>query len=175
VKLVDSGRRRREAERLEEDDDMANVKGVPEGFHAITVQLAVEGAAEAIEFYKKAFGAQEIARAPDPTGKKVWHAHLKIGDSAIFVNDVFPDMGGRPFPAQMWFYSENVDGAFKRAVDAGAKVMMPVSDMFWGDRLGKVGDRWGNEVNLAQRIRNLTPDEMKKAQDEFVANIKKGK
>src|SRR4051812_26797759 len=129
---------------------MANVKAIPEGFHTITPSLALEGASDAIEFFKKAFGAEELTRAPDPSGKKIWHADLKIGSSHLFVNDVFPDMGGKPRSASLWLYFENVDAAFKRATEAGAKVAMPPMDMFWGDRMGQVTDRWDNQWTLAQ-------------------------
>jgi PhnB protein len=152
---------------------MSKVKAVPEGLHTVTAALAVDGASDAIAFYKKAFGAEEVSRAPDPSGKKIWHAQIRIGDSQIFVNDVLPEMGGGPGSARLWIYVENVDSLFKRAADAGAVVKMPLADMFWGDRIGCVVDKWGNEWNLAQHIKDLTPDEMKKAQDAFVAGMKK--
>jgi uncharacterized glyoxalase superfamily protein PhnB len=138
-------------------------KPIPEGLHSVTPQITIDGCAEAIEFYKKALGATEVSRAPDPSGKKVWHAQLLIGNSAIFVNDAFPDMGGGATPTSMWLYSADADGAFKRAVDAGAKVLMPVSDMFWGDRMGTVADKWGNKWTFAQRVKELSPEEMRKA------------
>jgi len=148
-------------------------KGLPEGMHTLTAQIAVDDASAAIAFYKRAFGAEEVSRAMDPSGKKVWHAAIRIGDSTLFVNDIFPDMGGGAQLAQLWIYGENVDSAFKRAVDAGCKVTMPLADMFWGDRLGAVVDQWGVKWNLAQRTKELTPAEMKKAQDEFVASMKR--
>jgi PhnB protein len=147
-------------------------KAVPEGLHTVTAQIAVDGAAAAIEFYKRAFGAEEVSRAMDPSGKKVWHASIRIGNSQLFINDVFPDMGGVQL-GQFWIYGENVDAAFKRAVDAGCKVAMPLADMFWGDRLGAVVDQWGVKWNLAQHTKDLTPQEMQKAQDAFVASMKK--
>ncbi len=150
------------------------VNPIPEGLHTLTPQLSVDGAAEAIEFYKKAFGAVEVSRAPDPSGRKIWHASLRIGNSVFFVNDTFPEVGGKAQPTSMWIYLEGVDAAFKRAVDAGAKVSMPLMDMFWGDRMGKVEDRWGNSWSIAQHTKDLTPEQMKKAQDEFVAQMKKG-
>jgi PhnB protein len=148
-------------------------KAVPEGMHTVTAQIAVDNASAAIEFYKRAFGAEEIMRAMDPSGKKVWHASIRIGDSVLFINDIFPDMGGGAQLGQFWIYGENVDGAFKRAVDAGCKPTMPLADMFWGDRLGAVEDQWGVKWNLAQHTKDLTPAEMKKAQDAFVASMKK--
>jgi len=138
-------------------------KAIPEGLHSVTPQLTIDGCAEAIEFYKKAFGAVEVQRAPDPSGKKVWHAQINIGDSAIFVNDTFPDMGSGPGPASLWLYSDNVDAAFKRAVDAGVTVKMPLADMFWGDRMGSVVDRWGNRWTLAQHVKDMSPAEMRAA------------
>jgi uncharacterized glyoxalase superfamily protein PhnB len=155
---------------LEED---AMVKPIPEGMHTVTPQLTVQGAAHAIEFYKKAFGAEELMRAPDPSGKKIWHAMLRIGDSPIFVNDDFPEMGSTPNMTRLWLYFDNVDRAFGRASEAGAKVEMPPADMFWGDRMAQVSDKWGNFWTLAQRIKNLTPEEMKKAEEAFVAQMKK--
>jgi len=146
-------------------------KPVPEGMHTITPQLAIDGCDKAIAWFQKAFGAELRDRAPDPSGKKVWHASLRIGNSIIFVNDVFPEMGGGAQTASLWLYTDNVDQAWKRAVDAGAKVNMPLGDMFWGDRLGQLSDPFGNKWNLAQHMKDLTPDEMKKAQDAFVAQM----
>jgi uncharacterized glyoxalase superfamily protein PhnB len=146
------------------------VKAIPEGLTSVTPQLIVEGATEAIAFYQKAFGAEEITRAPDPSGQKIWHCALKIGNAQIFVNDNFPEMGSQPTKTDLWIYSDRVDAAFKRAVDAGCTVTMPLSDMFWGDRMGGLSDKWGNRWMLAQRVKDLTPTEMRKAQDEFVKN-----
>jgi PhnB protein len=148
-------------------------KAIPEGLHTVTTQLSIDGAADAIAFYQKAFGAEEVMRAADPSGKKIWHAEVRLGDSRFFVNDTFPDMGGHATKAQLWVYSENVDALFKRATDAGAKVKMPLADMFWGDRMGTVVDLWGNEWSLAQRKRDMTPAEMKQAQDAFIAQMQK--
>ena len=143
------------------------VKPIPEGMHSLTTQLTLEGAAEAIEFFKKAFGAVELSRAPDPSGKKVWHAALKIGDSTLFVNDTFPEMESKVQTASLWIYAPGVDAAYKRAVDAGCQVVMPIMDMFWGDRMGTVTDRWGNRWSIAERKKDLTFEEMKKAGEEF--------
>jgi PhnB protein len=148
-------------------------KAVPDGMHTITPQLAIDGCDKAIEWYGKAFGAEVVSRAPDPSGKKVWHASIRIGNSIVFVNDVFPEMGGSAQTASMWLYTDNVDQAWKRAVDAGGKITMPIADMFWGDRLGQIADPYGNKWSLAQHMKDLTPDEMKKAQDDFVASMGK--
>jgi PhnB protein len=148
------------------------IKAIPEGLHSVTPALAIAGAAEAIELYKKAFGAVEKFRAPDPSGQKIWHAELRIGDSVVFVNDAFPEMGSGPTKTSLWLYSEDVDAAFKRATDAGVEVRMPLGDMFWGDRMGTVVDHWGNQWTLAQHKQDLTPEQMKKAEQEFVASMK---
>ena len=150
-------------------------KPIPEGLHSITPNLVVDGASEAIEFYKRAFGAEELFRAPDPTGKKVWHANLRIGDSCFFVNDTAPEMGATATPSSLWIYAPDVDAAFTRATKAGGKPAMPPQDMFWGDRMATVIDKWGNRWNLATHIKDLTPDELKKAQDAFLAEAAKQK
>jgi PhnB protein len=150
-------------------------KGIPEGLRSVTPALTIDGCAEAIEFYKKAFGAVEVVRAPDPSGKKIWHAQIRIGDSAIFVNDAFPEMGSALGPASLWIYSENVDTAFKRAADAGAQVKMPLADMFWGDRMGSLMDRWGNRWTLAQHMTDMTPEEMERATEQASAEWNRSK
>jgi PhnB protein len=150
-------------------------RAIPEGLRTVTPAMTIDGCAEAIEFYKKAFDAVEESRAVDPSGKKVWHAQIRIGDSAIFVNDAFPEMGPVPGPISLWVYSEDVDAAFKRAVDAGAQVTMALADMFWGDRMGTLVDRWGHRWNLAQRVRDMTPGEMKRAGEAAAAEWNKEK
>jgi uncharacterized glyoxalase superfamily protein PhnB len=154
---------------------MATVKAIPEGFHTVTPAITVEGCAEAIETWKKAFGAEEITRAPDPSGKKIWHAALRIGDSMIFASDAAPEMGNQASKTKLWLYLENVDTAFKRAVAAGCTATMQPADMFWGDRMGSVTDRWGNQWTVAQHVKDMSPAEMKQAQDEFVAQMQKQK
>ncbi len=155
---------------------MAKVKAIPEGLHTVTVHLRIDGAAEALALYAKAFGAEEIpGRAMDPSGTKVWHAATKIGDTLLFVSDAQPEMGAPPTSSSLWIYREDVDGAFARASAAGLKPVLPPTDMFWGDRMGKLTDRWGNDWNLATHVKDMTPEEMKKAGDEFVARLKQGK
>jgi PhnB protein len=150
-----------------------SVKPIPDGYHTITAQLSIDGAAEAIEFYKKAFGAEVRDSAQDPSGKKIWHAALKIGSSMIFVNDVFPEMGGSQSQSSMWLYVPEVDSAFKRAVDAGGKTVVPPTDMFWGDRMGQISDPFGQKWVLATHVKDMTPEEMKAAQAAFIAQSKK--
>jgi PhnB protein len=145
---------------------------VPEGLRSVTPQLSLEGAAQAIDLYKQAFGAIEHSRNVDPSGKKIWHAQLQIGDAAIFVNDTFPEMGaGTPVTGAMWLYGDDVDGRWKRAVDAGLQVKYPIQDMFWGDRTGTLVDRFGVQWTLGQRMKNMTPAELEKSQAEFIARM----
>jgi len=151
------------------------INPIPEGLHTITPSLSVEGAAEAIEFYKRAFGAEERSRAPDPTGKKIWHAELRIGNSVFFINDTAPEMGATPSFSSLWIYTADADALFDRAARAGAKVTMPMADMFWGDRMGMLVDRWNIKWAIAKRVKTLTPAEAKAAQDAFVAEMAKQK
>ena len=148
---------------------MAQMKPIPDGMHTITPHLTVKGAAQAIDFYKKAFGAVELARMPMPDGKTLMHAHLKIGDSHLFLVDEFPTMGGKG-PATlggasvaMHLYFENVDAAFSQAVAAGAQPKMPPTDMFWGDRYGQLRDPFGHRWSVATHVRDVSPEEIQQA------------
>jgi len=151
------------------------VSPVPKGYHTITAQLAVEGAAKAIEFYQKALGAEVVDQSPDPSGQKVWHASLRVGDTMLFVNDVFPEMGGSVSHSTMWLYVADVDAAYKRAVDAGGQSKMPPTDMFWGDRLGQFTDPFGQTWTVASRTKDMTPEETKAAAAAFIAQQKQAK
>ena len=142
------------------------VQPVPSGFHTLTPHLVVKGASKAIEFYKKAFNAEEIARLPTTDGKSILHADVKIGDSHVMLVEEFPHMdcrgpesiGGTPVTIHM--YVEDVDAAFGKAVAAGARVRMPLSDMFWGDRYGVLTDPFGHSWSLATHKEDLTPQEI---------------
>jgi PhnB protein len=165
-----------------EDRAMAKpAKGIRKGFHTITPGLVVKGADRAIDFYKKAFGAEETMRMSGPDGKSVMHAELKIGDSIFFVGDEAPDMGALSpqsiggTPCTLHLYVTDVDAAFKRAVDAGAQVKMPVADMFWGDRYGKIQDPFGHGWGLGTPKEELTQDEMRQRAKEFFAQMGKQK
>ena len=157
---------------------MAKAKhSVPEGFHTVTPQLILDNAAQAIEWYKKALGAQEISRALSPDGK-IMHADLKIGNSHVMMNDAM--MGGKGpqalggSPISLWVYVEDVDALFNRAVAAGAKPHGPmgqVSDQFWGDRTGTFMDPAGYQWTIATHKEDLTPEEMKQRQDAFMKNF----
>jgi uncharacterized glyoxalase superfamily protein PhnB len=140
---------------------------IPAGYHAITPHLVIKGAAEAIEFYKRAFGAEELCRMPWPgtNGQpKVGHAELQIGDSRLFLADEFPDYGSvgpsDNSPVTIHLYVTDADAAFARAVEAGATVSMPLADMFWGDRYGKLVDPFGHHWSIAEHLEDLTPEQM---------------
>ncbi len=138
---------------------------IPEGYHTVTPYLAVEDAAQAIEYYKKAFGAKERGRMEAPGGG-IAHAELEIGDSVLMLSDPFPQSSTRPpkelggTSASVFMYVEDVDAAVKQAVDAGATVTMEVADQFWGDRFGIVTDPFGHVWSLATHIEDVPPEEM---------------
>jgi PhnB protein len=143
----------------------AAVKPIPDGMHSVTPHLVCAGAADAIEFYKKAFGAVEGGRMPGPDGK-VMHAQIKIGDSHVMLADEFPDYGSVGPKAlggtavTLHLYVPNADEVFQRALDAGATVKMPIGDMFWGDRYGIVTDPFGHSWSIATHMKDMTPEQM---------------
>ena len=142
-------------------------KLIPKGYHAVTPYLSVKGAADAIIFYKKAFGAKEIMRVPGPNGT-IGHAEVQIGDSRLMLVDEFPEMGSRgpqsigATPVTIHMYVEDVDAAFGKAVAAGAQVKMPLADMFWGDRYGVLTDPFGHAWSIATHKKDLTPEQIRK-------------
>jgi len=148
---------------------------VPEGFHTVTPQLTLDNAAQAIDWYKRALGAQEVSRAVGPEGQ-IMHAELRIGDSRIMLNDAM--MGGKGpkamggSPASLWIYVEDCDALFNRAVSAGAQVpagpMGRMADQFWGDRCGMFTDPYGYRWTIATRKEDLTQQEMEQRQAEFM-------
>jgi uncharacterized glyoxalase superfamily protein PhnB len=151
-------------------------QAIPKGHHTVTPSLFVAGAAKAIDFYKKALGAEELMRFPAPDGK-IMHAELRIGDSIIMLADEMPDQGGRSpksiggTPVSFFVYGENVDAAWQRAVDAGAKPIVPLDDQFWGDRTGCLEDPFGHQWWLAQHIKDMTPEELRKAGETFFSQM----
>ena len=154
---------------------MTKPRPIPEGYHSISPSLTCRDAARAIDFYKKVFGASEIMRMPGPDGK-IGHAELRIGDSVIFVNDPFPGMSAAPsgLPAiYLFLYVEGVDSVFNRAVDAGCRVDMPLADMFWGDRFGKITDPFGHQWGLATHVEDVAPEEMKRRSEEWTKKMAK--
>ena len=150
---------------------------VPEGQHTLSIHLVCKGADQAIEFYKKAFGATEIGRFPGPDGK-IMHATLRIGDSLFFLNDEMPAPEGGKSPASLGgspttinFYTPDSDRIFQQAITAGAKEVMPIADQFWGDHYGIVKDPFGHLWAVASRVEDLTNEEMAKRGQEFFAKM----
>ncbi len=142
------------------------VKRIPAGFHRVTPHLTVRNAPAMIEFYKKAFGAVEKRRAPGPDGKSIMHAEISIGDSIIFLNDEFPEMGAfsplgsKGTPVTLHLFVEDADQQFQQALSAGAEVVMPLADQFWGDRYGIVRDPSGHHWSIGSHMEDLTPQQM---------------
>ena len=143
-------------------------KPIPDGMHSLTPHLICKGAAAAIEFYKAAFGAVELARMPGPGGK-LMHASVRIGDSTLMLVDEAPEweMFGptslKGSPVTIHLYVKDVDATVAQAVAAGARVTMPVTDMFWGDRYGTLEDPFGHRWSVATHTRDLTPEELQQA------------
>jgi PhnB protein len=146
---------------------MANVKPIPDGYHTIIPYLSIKGAAAAIEFYKKAFGATESMRLAQPDGR-IGHAELQLGDSRVMLADEFPDMDFRSplsmggSPVHIHLYVDDVDAVVSRAVGAGAKVIRPVQNQFYGDRTGTVADPYGHIWHVATHTEDISPDEIRK-------------
>jgi len=155
-------------------------KGVPAGFTTLTAHLVVEGAADAMDFYERAFGAEDLGRAPMPDGRKLMHGLMRFGDSMLMLVDAFEEFGAKGpkafggSPVTLHVYVEDADAAFQRALDAGCTVAMPLADMFWGDRYGKVRDPFGHEWSIATKIKDMTPEEMEAAQRAAFAAGKPG-
>ena len=147
---------------------MAKVKPIPDGYHTATPYLIINGAAEALDFYKKAFSASEIMRMADPKTNRVAHAEIKIGDSPIMLADEVPEMGFRGpksiggTPVSIMLYVEDVDALAKQAVAAGAKEVRPVQDQFYGDRSGTFEDPFGHVWTIATHKEDLAPEEIDK-------------
>ncbi|MGZ5178644.1 MAG: VOC family protein, partial [Burkholderiales bacterium] len=147
---------------------MPKVKPVPDGMHTVTPHLICAGAADAIEFYKKAFKAVEEGRLPGPQGK-LMHAMIRIEGSAVMLVDEMPEWGAlgpkslKGSPVTIHLYVENVDAVVERAVSAGAKITMPVADMFWGDRYCKLEDPFGHHWSVATHVRDVSREEMQQA------------
>lgn len=153
------------------------VSPIPTGYHSLTPAITCKNAASAIEFYKKVFGATEIMRMPGPGGA-IMHAELRIGVSIIFLSDEFPGMsaapsGTGPASSYLFLYTGNVDEVYNRAVGEGCKVDMPLADMFWGDRYGKVTDPFGHHWGLAQHMEDVAPAEMERRSAEWTASMAK--
>lgn len=154
------------------------VKPIPDGFHTITPAIVVDNAKEAIAFYKQAFEAEEIYKFPTPDGK-ILHSMIQIGDSRVMLSDEFPAMGIKSPNAvggtsvTLHLYVEDADTTFKKAVDAGAVVTMPIMNAFWGDRYGIVMDPYGHLWAIATHKVDMTPEGLRKAGEEYFANLSK--
>jgi PhnB protein len=141
------------------------VKPIPEGYHSLQIYLAVEDASKAIDFYREAFGAEEVMRMPGPDGK-IAHAELQIGDSKLMLSDPFPQSNVRPpserggTTASVFMYVEDADATFDQATAAGADVVSELEDMFWGDRFGTLSDPFGHVWSIATHKEDLSEEEM---------------
>jgi PhnB protein len=172
-----TGHRGLDRQRREESTMSKTVKPIPDGFRTITPYLTLRDAAPAIDFYKKAFGAQEVMRMPGPEGKGVMHAELRIGDSMLFLSDELPhgdtqapeSLGGAT--GSVFLYVPDVDATFNKAVQVGAKAIMPPADMFWGDRFAKLVDPFGHHWGLATHKEEVPPDEMSRRAKEAMKQM----
>lgn len=156
-----------------------STKPIPEGYHTITPYLVARDASAAIEFYKRAFGAKERSRHVGPDGKLILNAELQIGDSVLMLMDESPEWGSnsplslKGSPVVIHLYVENADAAFDRATKAGAKVSMPLSDQFWGDRYGMVTDPFGHVWSIATHKEDFSPEDLAKRQAAAFAELAK--
>ena len=148
------------------------VQPVPKGYHTVTPYLIIDGAAKAIDFYKKAFGATEIMRMPGPNGR-IGHAEIKIGDSPIMMADEHPEMGYRSpnstgnTPVSILLYVEDADKIFNAAIAAGAKSLKPMADQFYGDRMGTLQDPFGHVWSIGTHVEDVSSEEMKRRMSEL--------
>ena len=144
-----------------------SVKPIPEGYHTVSPYLVIKNAAAAIEFYKKAFGARERGRMSGPDGR-LMHAEIQIGDSIVMIHNEMLEYGSKSpqtlggSPINLFLYVPDADASFQQAVSAGAQVTMPLADMFWGDRYGKLVDPFGHEWSIATHKEDLTPEEIER-------------
>ena len=154
------------------------VKPIPEGYHSVTPYLIIKGAARAIDFYKKAFGATELMRMPQPDGR-IAHAEIKIGDSRIMLADEYPEMNFRSpqafggTPVAISLYMQDVDRVVKKAIAGGAKVLRPVTDQFYGDRSGSLEDPFGHVWHVATHKEDIPMKELKKRAAAMAASAEK--
>ena len=152
-------------------------KPIPAGYHTATPAITVKGADRAIEFYKQAFGAQEIMHFPAPDGKTIMHAEIRIGDSVIMLGDEIPGMGARSpqslggVTGAITLHVEDVDAVYARAIAAGATSRVPVMDMFWGDRIGRVVDPFGHEWSIGTHKEDVSPEEIARRAQAFFAKM----
>lgn len=158
----------------------SKVQAIPKGFHSVTPYLTIKGAGQAIEFYKRAFGAKEHVHMPGPDGKSVGHAEIAIGDSIVMLADEFPGCNQSPqtlkgTPVNLVIYVEKVDEVFQRAIDAGATVKQPLENKFWGDRAGSITDPFGHQWTIMTRLEDVSPEEMQMRMKAEFAKMAKAK
>lgn len=150
------------------ENPMKKVQAIPEGMRSVTPHLVCDGAADAIEFYKKAFGATEVTRLPGPDGR-LMHAQIRIGDSAVMLVDEFLPYGItgpkslKGTPVTIHLYVEDADAFMAHAASAGARITMPAAEMFWGDRYGVLEDPFGHKWSVATHVRDVPPKDWAKA------------
>jgi PhnB protein len=152
------------------------VRPIPEGYHTVTPGLVVRGGAQAIDFYTRAFGARELGRMTSPDGQQILHAELQLGDARIMLSDEMPDMGTYS-PAALGgtavglhLYVEDADAVFQQAIDAGATVLQPLMNAFWGDRYGRLRDPFGHDWGIATHIEDVSDEEMRRRAEAFAAS-----
>ncbi|MEJ7809763.1 MAG: VOC family protein [Gemmatimonadaceae bacterium] len=151
-------------------------KSTPAGYHSVTPSIIVRDAAQAIEFYKRAFGAEEVSRMAGPDGS-IMHAEIRIGDSRVMLGEeneqwgTLSPLSTKGNPGSLHLYVEDADAAFARALQAGATVRYPLENAFWGDRYGKVADPFGHEWGIATRMKEMTPEEMQQAGEAWMAQM----
>jgi len=152
-----------------------NVKSVPEGYHSVTPYFSLKDSRKAIAFYEKAFGAKDPEVFPSPDGKHTMHATIRIGNSILMMGDEMPEMGSKSAeslgasPISLYVYVPDADAVFAQAVAAGATAVMPVADMFWGDRCGALKDPFGYEWTIATHTRDLTDKQIEEGAKAFFA------
>ncbi len=155
-------------------------KPIPDGYNTVSTYIVVQDAEKALDFYAKAFGAEPCVKMPGPGGHGVMHAEMRLGDSMVMLTEVNPQWGLKcpkgygGSPATLHIYVEDADALFQRAVGAGCEVKFPVTDMFWGDRFGKVVDPFGHEWGIATHKEDLSDEELAKRREEFFASMQQG-
>lgn len=158
---------------------MKTVNHVPEHLHTLTTNLVVRDCAKAIDFYKRALGAQELSRVTSPIDKSIWHAELKIEDSVFFANDEMPGMSRPapsakdPAPVTMFLYVRDTDAAYRKAIAAGATSRMEPADMFWGDRMAEVVDPHGYQWAFLTRQKDMTSEDLRRAAEEMARSARR--
>ena len=158
----------------------AKTQAIPKGYHTVTPSMFVAGAAKALDFYKKAFGAEEVMRFPGPNGT-IMYGVFKIGDSLIMSADEMPAMGGKSpktlggSPVNFFLYVDNVDELWKRATSAGGKTVQPLADQFWGDRAGCLEDPFGHSWWLAQHVKDMSQKELEEAAESAMSHAGAGR